>query len=71
MCLGQCEPFILSGLAARTFDRSLLHEYNADIGGVLIITDTGDKITVSFPDDIDEKLKDNAHVVLEKSFGFD
>jgi hypothetical protein len=71
MCLGQCEPFVKSGEAATSFDRSLLQEYNDDIGNVLIIEDTGDRIVVSFPDDMDPKTKDDAHLILEEAFGFD
>lgn len=70
MCLGQCEPFVLSGPEAVTFDRGLLKEYNKDLNGILVIEDTGDKIVVSFPADMDERDKNNAHLILEESFGF-
>ena len=70
MCLGQCAPFVMDGEAARNFDRSLLDEYNKDIGGVLQIDDTGDRIVVSFPSDMNEDAKNDAHIILEVSFGF-
>jgi hypothetical protein len=70
MCLGQCEPFVKQGEEALSFDRSLLEEYNADIGGVLLIEDNGDQIVVSFPDGMDDKIKNNAHLILEEVLGF-
>ena len=70
MCLGQCEPFVMVGDAARKFDRGLLTEYNAELGNVLLIADSGNRIVVSFPPDMDEKDKNNAHAILEESFGF-
>lgn len=71
MCLGQCEPFVMTGAAAVAFDRDLLAEYNQDIGGVLVIEDSGDRIVVSFPDGMDAEDKENAHLILEESFGFE
>ena len=71
MCLfGQCEPFVMTGAAATAFDRSALHEYNQDLGGILVIEDTGDKIVVAFPHGMNEDDQNNAHLILEESFGF-
>ncbi|MBP6924399.1 MAG: hypothetical protein KBC62_02175 [Candidatus Pacebacteria bacterium] len=58
------------GVEATNFDRRLLDEYNEELGGVLVIEDTGDKIVVSFPDGMNECDKNNAHTILEESFGF-
>ncbi len=71
MCLGQCEPFVLNGPEAVAFDRELLNEYNRDLKGILLIEDTGDRIVVSFPDNMDEKTKNDAHLILEEAFGFE
>ena len=60
----------MHGEAARSFDRSLLSEYNNELGGVLLIEDTEDRIVVSFPPTMDDKDKDNAHLILEETMGF-
>lgn len=70
MCLGECVPFVMTGTEAEKFDRDLLDEYNAELGNVLLIKDSGNRIVVSFPPDMDEKDKNNAHAILEESFGF-
>ena len=70
MCLGQCEPFVMTGVTATSFDRTALQEYDADLGKILQIEDVGDKITVSFPDDMSEQDKNNAHLIFEV-WGFD
>jgi hypothetical protein len=70
MCLGQCEPFVKTGVDATSFDRDLLTEYNRELGDVLIINDSGNKIVVTFPDNMDEEDKNNAHLILEEVFGF-
>lgn len=70
MCLGQCVPFVMAGEDAESFDRDILAEYNQDLGGALHIQDAGDRIVVTFLDDMEEKEKDNAHLILE-TMGFE
>ncbi len=65
MCLGQCEPFVMTGVAATSFDRSVLSDYDNELGNILQIEDVGNKIIVGFPDDMPERDKDNAHLILE------
>jgi hypothetical protein len=60
----------MSGEKAATFDRDALHEYNDDLGGILVISDSGDNIVVAFTDDMEERTKDDAHCILE-AMGFE
>ena len=61
----------MTGEKAQKFDRDLLTEYDAELGKVLLIEDSGDRIVVSFPHDMSDVDKGNAHLILEESFGFE
>lgn len=65
MCLGPCVPFVMTGEMAKAFDRSILTEYNAELGNTLHIEDAEDQIVVSFTDGMCEPDKNNAHLILE------